>query len=348
MKISKRWKRILSGVLNLTLITVPLIFLAVYPNLPQNPSTYSESLFFSLLDEEVLTLAQAKEAYEAGQIDIAKITLKLYYINRPNDTNYEILSYNLTEEMERVDLAIQRIFTYHGKTLQLSTYPDSETIIVNEREIPNTNWHENPYPQDDEWIWQVSRWGWIEDFVRAYNGNLAIANITQAELYARECIDLITDFILKEPVGSAYTWRTLDSALRISKVLAIGEELRYSTYFTPEFCFLFLRFIADHGRFLHDFHKTHYNRVFMESLGLLRICSYFPEFTPTEDWEQAVWDTLVNGSNLIEKLGNTLTINEINSLEALSLHIDDLIPPAFIPIWSNGINLGAQILEENF
>ncbi len=292
MKISKRWKRILSSGLNIVLIVGPLVFLAIYPNLPQEPSSYSESLFFSLLDGNYPTIGQAKDSYEAGEIEIAKITLKQYYLNRPNDTNYELVSYNLTEEMERVDLAIQRIFTHHSKTLQLHTYPESETILVNGREVPNTNWHDSPYPQDDEWIWQFSRWGWIEDFARAYAGNIAIGNITQAEIYARECVDLITDFIMKEPVGSAYTWRTLDSALRLQRILAVGETLRYSTYFSSNFCFLFLRFIADHGRFINNFHKTQYNWAFMESKALLRLCAYFPEFTPTVDWEQEVWDTL--------------------------------------------------------
>ncbi|MHA1109934.1 MAG: heparinase II/III family protein [Promethearchaeota archaeon] len=315
MKISKRWKRLLSSGLNIVLIVGPLLFLAVYPNLPQGPSSYSESLFFSLLDGNYTTIGQAKDAYEAGEIETAKITLKQYYINRPNDTNYELVSYNLTEEMKRVDMAIQRIFTHHGKTLQLHTYPDSETIIVNGREIPNTNWNDNPYPQDDEWIWQFSRWGWIEDFARAYVGNIAIGNITQAEIYARECIDLITDFMLKEPVGSAYTWRTLDSALRLRKVLAIGETLRFSTYFSSDFCYLYLRFIADHGKFIYNFHKTKYNWAFMESKALLRACSYFPEFSPTTDWEQEVWDTL---SNVVQ---NTFYPDGASREHALNYHV---------------------------
>ena len=201
--------------------------------------------------------------------------------------------------MERVDLAIQRIFTLQGKTLKLANYSDSNTIMVNGREIPNTNWHENPYPQDDEWIWQFSQWGWIEDFARVYVGNIAIGNMMQAELYARECIDLITDFIQKEPVGSAYTWRTLDSSMRISRIISIGENLRYSTYFTGEFCFLLLRFLADHGRFIADFHKTQNNNVITESNALLEVCAYFPEFTPTETWENIALNTLNLGSSNI-------------------------------------------------
>lgn len=292
MKISKRWKRVLSGGLNIVLIVSSLVLLAVYPNLRQNPSSYSESLFFSLLDGNYTTIGQAKDAYEAGDIEIAKITLLQHYRNRPNDTNYEILSTNLTQEMARADLAIQRIFTIQEETLQLNTFSDSETIIVNGREIPNTNWHDNPLPQDDEWIWQLSRWEWIEDFVRAYVGNIADGNITQAENYARECIDLITDFVQKEPVGSAYTWRTLDSAVRVRRILTVGENLRYSTYFSSDFCFLYLRFIADHGRYLADYHKVQTNWASIESEALLRVREYFPEFTPTVDWEEEALETL--------------------------------------------------------
>ncbi|MBN2154811.1 MAG: heparinase II/III family protein [Candidatus Lokiarchaeota archaeon] len=292
MKISKRWRGIIFGVLNVVLIVGPLVYLAIYPNLQQEPSSYSESLFFSLLDETNSTLAIAKRTADEGDLSIAKSTLLYYFRNRPPDPLYRIQSYNLTEEMNRSNLAMERIFNLHGKTLQIANYPDSDTILVNGRQMPNTNWHKNPYPQDDEWIWQFSRWSWIQDFARAYIGNIAIGNTIIAELYARECIDLITDFIQKEPVGSSYTWRTLDSAYRVQNLYGLGDVLKNSTYFTSEFCFLFLRFIADHGRYIADFHKTQYNWAFTESKGLLTICGYLDFFTPTRDWEQEVWNTL--------------------------------------------------------
>jgi len=292
MKISKRWKGIASGVLNLVLIAGPLVYLGIYPNLHQEFSSYTESLFFSLLDGNYTTIGQAKDAYEAGEPDVAKITLKQYYINRPVDSHYEIFSINLTEETIRADNAIQRIFTHHGKTLQLPNYPNSDTTIVNGREIPNTNWHKNPYPEDDEWIWQISRWEWIHNFARVYLGYQALGNQTQADFYARECIDLLTDFMMKEPVGSSYTWRTIDSALRVQTLYGLGDVLKNSTYFTPEFCYLYLRFIVDHGRFLIDFHKTSYNWAFIESEGILSVCAYFPEFLPTQEWEMEACETL--------------------------------------------------------
>jgi hypothetical protein len=339
MKISKQWKRILIGVMNLILVMGPLVYLGIFPNLHQDTSSYSETLFFSLLDDTNLTLAQAKDEYQHGEIEIAKITLKQYYLNRPNDTGYDLISNNLTEEMEHVDLVIQRIFTHSGKTFQLHNYSGSDTVIVNGREIPNTNWHENPNPQDNEWIWQISRWEWIEDFGRAYLGNNAIGNITQAELIARECIDLITDFIQKEPVGSAYTWRTIDSALRVWKILTIGEALKRSTYFTPDFCFLFLRFIADHGRFIAEFHKDRSNWVSIESQALLRICEYFSEFTPTQDWEQEVWNTL----SMVAV--NTNCKDGATRESLLNYHLIAASPilSSISPIWNN-----PQILEEGF
>ncbi len=244
---------------------------------------------FSILRSEDPTLQEISETAAQGNITGAKLLLHSYFVNRTLEPYSKISSSNVSHEMQMADLVIQRIFTIIGRTFSMYNCSESGIITLNSRSIYDTNWHRNPYPYDDEWIWQLSRWGWLRDVGRAYLGNIALGNFSLAEYYAEALVDLVTDFIQKEPVGTAYSWRTIDSAGRVSNAIASVEAIKNSSAFTPEFCYIFLRFLVDHGRYLADFHKTQFNWAFIESGAMIELCSFLPEITLIDSWQQTAW-----------------------------------------------------------
>ncbi|MHA1273662.1 MAG: heparinase II/III family protein [Promethearchaeota archaeon] len=268
-----------------------LLFIAIFPRIELPYSAFSEKEFFNLLDDNVSELAKIKETANEGNYDKAKEMLKDYFLSKSKDLNFNRTSMDLEEVEELADLAIKRKFTVLGVTRKLYTYPYKETRIVNNHEIPNTNWHKNPYPEDVEWIWQLSRGGWIIDLARGYETNYLLGNNKEAKYYGKWFVDSLTDYIEKESVGSQFTWRTIDSGLRVPNLLSAFDMIKNSDAFTPEFCYLYLRFILDHGKYLVDHHKNEYNWAFIEAKAIINICMFLPEFTIIKEWEKIAWDT---------------------------------------------------------
>ncbi len=267
-------------------------FIVIYPLMPLNNSVSND--LFLLLRSDDPQLVDIKMAAATGNLTGAKLFLWNYFTHRTLEPYSKVSSYNLTQEMQNADLVIHRIFTVNEETYRMFNCSESGLKLVNRRIIYDTNWHNNPNAKDDEWIWCLSRWGWIGDLARCYLGNIEIGNLSAAEYYAEALVDLVTDFINKEPVGTMYSWRTIDSAIRIPNVLGAIDAIKNSSAFTPEFCYIFLRFLVDHGRYLADFHKIQYNWAFIESGGLIELCSYLPEITLMDSWQVIAWTQLEN------------------------------------------------------
>lgn len=278
----------------ITLGISSLSFITIFPYLQSAESSITEADFFAYLDQNNENLTDIIDAAESGNYTKAKIFFRDYMINRKNDSNYY---FSGTPPNASADLAIDRNFTSISVNKILPNITN-EPIIVNGRFRPNTNWHDNPYPEDDEWIWQFSRFRFLPSLAKAFKGNFDDGNEEAAEYYGTACIDLLTDFINKEPVGSMYTWRTIDSGLRISRFLFTIENIRFSDDFTADFCFRFVRFILEHGKYLNDFHKNQFNWAFIESNALIEIRGYFPEFAVTEKWELEAWQTFADALRL--------------------------------------------------
>ncbi|MHA1683911.1 MAG: heparinase II/III family protein [Promethearchaeota archaeon] len=271
-----------------------LSFIVVWPLVGHDFSTFTDAEFFNSLRDDDPALLNIKEAAKEN-ISNAKELFLSYYQSRPSDPNFHVSGNLDSWRVAKADDVIRRIFNERDVTRQFKNFSSRDSITVNGRVIPNSNWHENPYPEDDEWIWSWSQFGWIRDYCRVYLGYADAGNDTRARYYARAMVDLLTDFISKEPVGNSFTWRTLDSAKRVSNLLILGETMKNSSAFTADFCTLFIKFILDHGRFFFYFHKTIFNWAFVESLGSLELCSNLPEFYPvTGKWEQEAWDTFVS------------------------------------------------------
>jgi len=272
-----------------TLILIAAIsFIGFYPLLPLE-NTISDDIFF-LLSDNTSELREIRAAASEGNVTRAKSLLHNYFVNRAHAPYSAIASNNLTLEMQNAELVIRRSFTVNEETYFLYNCSEPGKIQVNGREILDTNWHRNPNTKDDEWIWVLSRWGWINDLARSYLGNIALGNGSVAEYYAEALVDLVTDFIAKEPVGSMYSWRTIDSAIRIPNAMGAMHAIKNSSAFTPDFCYIFLRFLVDHGRYLADFHKIQFNWAFIECQGLIELCAFLPEITEINAWQKIAWE----------------------------------------------------------
>ncbi len=272
-----------------TLILIAAIsFIGIYPLLPLE-NTISNDIFF-LLSDNTSELREIRAAASEGNVTRAKSLLHNYFVNRAHAPYSTIASNNFTLEMQNADLVIRRRFTVNEETYFLYNCSEPGKKQVNGREILDTNWHRNPNTKDDEWLWVLSRWGWINDLARSYLGNIALGNGSVAEYYAEALVDLVTDFIAKEPVGSMYSWRTIDSAIRIPNAIGAIHVIKNSSAFTPDFCYMFLRFLIDHGRYLADFHKIQFNWAFIECQGLIELCAYLPEITEINAWQKIAWE----------------------------------------------------------
>ena len=265
-----------------------------FPLFTRDSANISDVEFFSMLKDDGGPLSTIKNAAKGGNIDIAKDLFLNYTRNRPSDTNYQY-GRSLSRK-STADDAINRIFEERDVTRQFKNLSNSDTIIVNGREIPNTNWHDNPYPEDEEWIYSWSHFGFLRAFAEVYNQYVYNNDKATAEYYAEAIVDLLTDFIRKEPVGTSYVWRTIDSAKRIDNLCALNEAIKNSNAYTADFCISFHKFMINHARFLFDFHKEEFNWAFIEALGLLDICAYFPEFDATTLWEAESWSTFENAA----------------------------------------------------
>jgi len=279
-----------SHFLRTVILLAAVSFVGIYPLLPLE-NTVSNDIF-SLLSDGTAELREIRAVASEGNLTGARSLLHKYFVSRAHAPYSTIASGNLTWEMQNAEFVIHRRFTINEETYFLYNCSEAGKIQVNGREILDTNWHRNPNTKDDEWIWVLSRWGWMGDLARSYLGNVALGNISAAEYYAEALVDLVTDFIAKEPVGSMYSWRTIDSAIRISNAIGAIHAIKNSSAFTSDFCYIFLRFLVDHGRYLADFHKIQFNWAFIECQGLIELCAYLPEITEMDSWQKIAWEQL--------------------------------------------------------
>ena len=149
------------------------------------------------------------------------------------------------------------------------------------------DWNYNP-GQDPEWTWQFNRhsaWGALAEACLS----------TRDEKYAQKWVSLMRDWVDKNPPGTPKSWRTLETGIRAGRTWTrVFLAFLESPFFTPDDVAIMLNSFADHAEYLMP--ETHFrsgsNWGQTESLGLLYVGTFFPEFKNAVQWREIGWKRL--------------------------------------------------------
>jgi hypothetical protein len=99
------------------------------------------------------------------------------------------------------------------------------------------------------------------------------------EKYTEKWVALLKDWILDNPPGTPWSWRTLEAGIRAQGWLPAYFSFIDSPTVTPEDHAAFLNSLADHADYLLPDSRFHSGSNWgqTESLGLLQVGSFFPE-----------------------------------------------------------------------
>lgn len=149
------------------------------------------------------------------------------------------------------------------------------------------DWSYNP-GEDPEWTWQFNRHSAWRALVSAYFA-------TQDEKYAQKWVALMRDWVSKNPPGTPKSWRTLEAGIRAGRTwTSIFFSFLASPSFSPADIAVMLNSFADHAAYL--FPKERFrsgsNWGQTESLGMLYVGTFFPEFKNATLWRDTAWQRL--------------------------------------------------------
>ncbi|MBN2448780.1 MAG: alginate lyase family protein [Lentisphaeria bacterium] len=164
---------------------------------------------------------------------------------------------------------------------------------------PDIDWSINPTPlKYNEWTWQLSRHPFWSTLGRAYWA-------TGDEVYAREFVAQITDWITDNPVPvnqsgnrAGSRWRTIETGIRMfSSWPDCFFRFLSSPSFSDDSVVLMVKSMVEHARHLLA-HPTGNNWLAMEMNGLFHVGVLFPEFRESGSWRETA------GRRLHEELNN--------------------------------------------
>lgn len=157
----------------------------------------------------------------------------------------------------------------------------------------NINWEFNPVDPSQphyskEWTWQnLNRGRMWSKLGEAYWNTLD-------EKYALEWVAMQEDWVNDNPVpldadpGATFTWRTIESGIRISRWMNAYYSFLHSPSFTSEAHATFVKGIIEHGQRLHkvttEQPERSSNWVTMECNGLGTLAILFPEITFSDNF----------------------------------------------------------------
>ncbi|MBI2297754.1 MAG: alginate lyase family protein [Armatimonadetes bacterium] len=148
------------------------------------------------------------------------------------------------------------------------------------------DWAYNP-GKDPEWTWQFNRHSAWEALAAAYAA-------TADERYARCFVELLRDWVAKNPPGTRYSWRTIEAGIRPVVWLPAFFAFLASPAFTPADQALMLDSFADHADYLAP--QGHFssgsNWGMIESMGLLHIGAFLPELRDARAWRGTAWSRI--------------------------------------------------------
>jgi len=233
---------------------------------------------FGRLDLDRPELAAVKAAVEADDYEAAAAALVQHFRDRekpvyPGDPRLQSEHTISDGRLEEADAALENRFIGQSS---YGLQPVPEDI----------DWSYNP-GADPEWTWQFNRhsaWGALA------NAYLA----TGEEKYAEKWVALLRDWVLDNPPGTPWSWRTLEAGIRAQGWLPVYFSFIDSPSFTPEDHVAFLSSLADHAEYLLPQGRFHSGSNWgqTESLGLLHLGSFFPEFRDATLWRDTAWQRL--------------------------------------------------------
>jgi hypothetical protein len=164
---------------------------------------------------------------------------------------------------------------------------------------PDIDWSINPTKlKYSEWTWQLSRHPFWQTLGRAYWD-------TGDEVYAREFVAQITDWITDNPVpvndsgnSTGSRWRTIETGIRM---FSSWPECFFRFLSSPSFdddaVVLMVKSMVEHARHL-SAHPTSNNWLAMEMNGLFHVGVLFPEFKDAALWRETAMQSLYAEMNL--------------------------------------------------
>jgi len=276
---SSRFFRALKMFFTGGLIITSLIVLGVIPFTSLKEGRLSDWEFFSLLDNSRNGPQDVIDAASRFDYDTAALLWRDYL--RGRDWNHFKPVVNNSESTQAGDDVLKHRFTVIGKTYVLN----GSNVERYGRIWSDINWHDNP-DSDNEWIWQLNRFSFTDSLAKAYlatEGN---------ETYAWEFVCCIMDWIQDELPGNPWSWRTLDTSIRVNRWIRALVPMLNSSYFTPRVVLEICKSLVTQARFLITHHRRTNNWCVTESRGLLILRAFLPEITESTRWESVAWTTL--------------------------------------------------------
>ena len=233
---------------------------------------------FARLDLSRPELADVKAAVESERMDEAAERLSAHFLGRrvpavPGDPRGVEQPAVSAGRLAEADGALENRYIGQSK-YGLQKVPD------------DIDWAFNP-TKDPEWTWQFNRhsaWRALADAYRA----------TGDERYAAKWVALLRDWIGENPPGTTWSWRTLEAGIRSLSWPRVFVSFIDAPVFTPADQVLFLSSLADHADYLLPAKRFHSGSNWgqTESLGLLYVGSFFPEFKQASIWRDTAWKRL--------------------------------------------------------
>ncbi|MDA0709546.1 MAG: alginate lyase family protein [bacterium] len=224
-------------------------------------------------------LKAVKSAIDQGQMDLAQAALADHFRSRqspavPGDLRAREAHRISDSRKEEADAALDNRFIGQPK--------------YGLRQVPEPiDWNFNP-GEDPEWTWQFNRhsaWGALAEAYLA----------TKDERYAEKWVVLMRDWVAKNPPGTPKSWRTLEAGIRAGRTWTrVFFAFLESPNFTPADISVMLGSFADHAVFLSpaEHFRSGSNWGQTESLGLLYVGTFFPEFKEATRWRDTGWQRL--------------------------------------------------------
>lgn len=238
----------------------------------------SMKLLFDRLDLDRPQLAGVEAALQADDQAGAARELMEHFRQRtepacPGDLRSRPEHTISSGRLAEADAALQNRFTGQSK-YGLQQVPEG------------IDWSFNP-TKDPEWTWQFNRHSAWRALAEAY---LASGN----EDYAQKWRELLNDWVLENPPGTPWSWRTIEAGIRGQGWPTVYLAFVGSEALGPADHMAFLSSLADHAEYLmpdgHFHSGSNWGQI--ESLGLLQIGSFFPEFKDAGTWRDTAWRRL--------------------------------------------------------
>lgn len=237
--------------------------------------------FFQMFNLDYSGLESVKQAVTENNYALAHNLLIEYYQNRTFPVWYNKPSRpnnNLNYNTSKADAILEHQFTFNSIEANPDDPPGSGNI----------NWTYTPNG-DPEWYWALNRHFILKDLAYAYFE-------TGQEKYAQGFSDIFLDWYLDNPVPNSKdntgTWRTIEAGLRLSESMIYYFNTFILSPTVPNSVKLnLLTTLFQHGEYLYQHSGTN-NWLLFECRGLYGLATYFPEFTESEKWKEAVHQRL--------------------------------------------------------